>query len=132
VGVKRFFVKPGCGLRLCTYCLLCVRNPGLTLIGVQFAFLLIYLLTLVLSGRETLENIEFVLLNLRVLWIVGASQTYGLPSAVDDVMSVLRMFAGDMRFTHPECSGLSNQSDIFTLNVFGTVSSSVRALVLPV
>ena len=59
------------------------------------------------------------------MWIVGASTSNELPSAVQSMFSVMRVFVGDVSFINPACSGFTTQASVFGLNVgvaFGAIT----------
>ena len=98
-------------------CLACSSgtSQGL-LIAVTFAFLGAYVLALVFFGNSTVGNIQFVLLNLRTMWVVQVSGS-SVPSVVQSVFSVLSLFAGDLNFVNPGCSGISDFPTLYFLNI---------------
>ena len=102
----------------------------------QFAFLVIFMLMLLFASDKLVNQMEFILLNLRyvfaglcyshsivdinvysVMWIVGASTSSELPEAVQTMFSGMRVFVGDVSFIHPACSGFTTQASVFGLNV---------------
>eukprot|EP00698_Gefionella_okellyi_P003991 TRINITY_DN1369_c0_g1_i1.p1 TRINITY_DN1369_c0_g1~~TRINITY_DN1369_c0_g1_i1.p1 ORF type:complete len:4179 (+),score=776.41 TRINITY_DN1369_c0_g1_i1:1337-12538(+) len=90
-------------------------NVALLLMA-QFFFVLFFLIAALFVNTETLGNITFVVNSLRALWIV-TGDLVNLPSTVSSILSVLSLFAADMNFSQPGCSGVSTFLDLWLLNV---------------
>lgn len=52
-----------------------------------------------------------------VMWVVSFDAAFGFPAAVQYIFKILYLFVGDVSFMHPGCSGISNFSELFAINV---------------
>eukprot|EP00698_Gefionella_okellyi_P013240 TRINITY_DN3615_c0_g1_i5.p1 TRINITY_DN3615_c0_g1~~TRINITY_DN3615_c0_g1_i5.p1 ORF type:complete len:5028 (-),score=1048.37 TRINITY_DN3615_c0_g1_i5:200-15283(-) len=100
------------------YCLLCEQSSTISALFVlQFLFLVFFVFSLLLMNSNGFENVQFVLYSFRILWVVSVDQGYGLPSIFRSSFSVLSLFVGDVKFTHPGCTALDSYLSLFGANV---------------
>eukprot|EP00698_Gefionella_okellyi_P010305 TRINITY_DN2665_c0_g3_i2.p1 TRINITY_DN2665_c0_g3~~TRINITY_DN2665_c0_g3_i2.p1 ORF type:complete len:3735 (+),score=895.51 TRINITY_DN2665_c0_g3_i2:675-11207(+) len=83
----------------------------------QFAFSLILLLIILLASDATLNNVQFIFSCARVLWIVSSDGGEGLPPVVGQVYGIFGLFAGDLTFVRPGCTGFTSFLQLFGVNV---------------
>lgn len=53
-----------------------------------------------------------------------------MPEAVQTILSVLNLLAGDLSFTHPDCLGMQSFSAVFGLNIAALVASLLLFVVV--
>jgi len=66
------------------------------------------------------------------LWIATAGDMSALPSWIQGVLSFLSLFAADLNFSQPGCSGISTYAELYAVNLGGMCSvhcESMRAVV---
>eukprot|EP00698_Gefionella_okellyi_P015322 TRINITY_DN4320_c0_g3_i1.p1 TRINITY_DN4320_c0_g3~~TRINITY_DN4320_c0_g3_i1.p1 ORF type:complete len:1843 (-),score=404.46 TRINITY_DN4320_c0_g3_i1:432-5939(-) len=101
----------------------CGSQTGVALLLIaQFLFVGLFLVAAMFVNTQTLGNITFVVNSLRALWIVTGDLA-NLPSTVSSILSVLSLFAADMNFSQPGCSGVSTFLDLWVLNVMVVLGS---------
>eukprot|EP00698_Gefionella_okellyi_P016627 TRINITY_DN4765_c0_g1_i8.p1 TRINITY_DN4765_c0_g1~~TRINITY_DN4765_c0_g1_i8.p1 ORF type:complete len:2726 (-),score=573.81 TRINITY_DN4765_c0_g1_i8:194-8371(-) len=115
--------------RLCTDCAVNYYHSGnacficddparqALLLAAQFAFVMLVFVVVFVAGEATRDNVMFLLGCLRTIWVVSTNQAIGLPSVVVSVYGVLNLFAGDLNFVRPGCSGLNTFAQLYAVNV---------------
>eukprot|EP00698_Gefionella_okellyi_P000996 TRINITY_DN10875_c0_g1_i1.p1 TRINITY_DN10875_c0_g1~~TRINITY_DN10875_c0_g1_i1.p1 ORF type:complete len:2975 (+),score=482.22 TRINITY_DN10875_c0_g1_i1:924-8927(+) len=99
-------------------CLPCETPTFVALLQLtQSVFMIMLVVAALVAEDESLNNLQFFLQSLKVLWITGNDEQWQLPQAVQTIFWVLSLFGGDFDFIHPGCGGLSTFAQIFGLNV---------------
>eukprot|EP00698_Gefionella_okellyi_P024988 TRINITY_DN9001_c0_g1_i1.p1 TRINITY_DN9001_c0_g1~~TRINITY_DN9001_c0_g1_i1.p1 ORF type:complete len:4472 (-),score=913.68 TRINITY_DN9001_c0_g1_i1:1438-14763(-) len=87
------------------------------LLFAQSAFLIIFMICTIFMDDLALNNVQFILLNFRVLWVVSLDAGEGVADWVIQTFSILRLLAGDLDFVHPGCSGIGTYAAEFGANI---------------
>eukprot|EP00698_Gefionella_okellyi_P007641 TRINITY_DN1869_c0_g2_i1.p1 TRINITY_DN1869_c0_g2~~TRINITY_DN1869_c0_g2_i1.p1 ORF type:complete len:2455 (-),score=429.36 TRINITY_DN1869_c0_g2_i1:10699-18063(-) len=98
----------------------------------QFLFLGLFFIVLALGDKKMQANVQFILVNLRVLWLVTVSSNGGLPDFIAKLYSSLAMFAGDLSFVHPGCAGISSFVQLWSINNAVVLGVAVPLILLNV
>eukprot|EP00698_Gefionella_okellyi_P010300 TRINITY_DN2665_c0_g1_i1.p1 TRINITY_DN2665_c0_g1~~TRINITY_DN2665_c0_g1_i1.p1 ORF type:complete len:2847 (+),score=703.53 TRINITY_DN2665_c0_g1_i1:1189-8541(+) len=83
----------------------------------QFSFSILLLMTILFASDAALNNVQFVFTCARVLWIVSSDGGEGLPPIVAQVYGIFGLFAGDLTFVRPGCTGFTSYLQLFGVNV---------------
>eukprot|EP00698_Gefionella_okellyi_P008903 TRINITY_DN2236_c0_g1_i2.p1 TRINITY_DN2236_c0_g1~~TRINITY_DN2236_c0_g1_i2.p1 ORF type:complete len:2997 (-),score=691.31 TRINITY_DN2236_c0_g1_i2:204-8054(-) len=100
------------------------------LMALQFAFVLVFVIGCVLANDPMLNNMQFLLLQFKVLWVISTGTSTGLPEAIAVFFAILSLFAGDLNFIHPGCRGISSWSQLFGVNIAIMLGICVPFLVM--
>eukprot|EP00698_Gefionella_okellyi_P023731 TRINITY_DN8189_c0_g1_i1.p1 TRINITY_DN8189_c0_g1~~TRINITY_DN8189_c0_g1_i1.p1 ORF type:complete len:2451 (-),score=514.06 TRINITY_DN8189_c0_g1_i1:1163-8401(-) len=99
-------------------CLQCSDDNQTTgLLFAQFAFTILVFVCILSIPDARLNDVQFVLGCLRTLWVVSVDGSVGLPTVIGQVYSIFDLFAGDISFVRPGCSGINSFNQIFAINV---------------
>ena len=85
----------------------------------QFLFIIIFLILAVFMSPSALGNVVFVINCARSLWIATSGDISSLPGWTQEVLSFLSLFAADLNFSQPGCSGISTYADLYGVNLGG-------------
>eukprot|EP00698_Gefionella_okellyi_P017322 TRINITY_DN5047_c0_g2_i1.p1 TRINITY_DN5047_c0_g2~~TRINITY_DN5047_c0_g2_i1.p1 ORF type:complete len:1804 (-),score=402.05 TRINITY_DN5047_c0_g2_i1:105-5516(-) len=87
------------------------------LLMAQFVFVLIVFVVIFTASDGIRDNIMFLMGCFRVLWVVSVDEASGLPLFVVELYAKLSLFAGDLNFVRPGCSGINTFSQLYAVNV---------------
>eukprot|EP00698_Gefionella_okellyi_P024708 TRINITY_DN8795_c0_g1_i2.p1 TRINITY_DN8795_c0_g1~~TRINITY_DN8795_c0_g1_i2.p1 ORF type:complete len:2079 (-),score=494.13 TRINITY_DN8795_c0_g1_i2:11-6247(-) len=96
----------------------------------QFSFLILFILAIVFAGNAGLNQVQFCLFGFKTLWVVSQSSIVGLPDWINTMFGVLNLFAGDLDFFHPGCSGIDNWIQLFLINMGILLGASIPIMIL--
>eukprot|EP00698_Gefionella_okellyi_P010896 TRINITY_DN2859_c0_g1_i1.p1 TRINITY_DN2859_c0_g1~~TRINITY_DN2859_c0_g1_i1.p1 ORF type:complete len:2291 (+),score=488.31 TRINITY_DN2859_c0_g1_i1:743-6874(+) len=100
-------------------CLQCSGPSEITyLLFCQFAFLGLFMFATIVSSEKALNNVQFLLQGMRVVWVT-ASGSASTPPAGQGFYNALKLFAGDFDFVKPGCiaSGITTFNAEFAINM---------------
>eukprot|EP00698_Gefionella_okellyi_P009013 TRINITY_DN225_c0_g2_i5.p1 TRINITY_DN225_c0_g2~~TRINITY_DN225_c0_g2_i5.p1 ORF type:complete len:1943 (-),score=426.69 TRINITY_DN225_c0_g2_i5:3476-9304(-) len=85
------------------------------LLLIQFSFIALFVI-LAAVLNDSLSDVAFAVANMRGLWLVTNDLT-DAPEWAKYVLSILSLFAADLNFSQPGCSGVSTFSQLWGVNV---------------
>eukprot|EP00698_Gefionella_okellyi_P011631 TRINITY_DN3077_c0_g1_i1.p1 TRINITY_DN3077_c0_g1~~TRINITY_DN3077_c0_g1_i1.p1 ORF type:complete len:2771 (+),score=647.15 TRINITY_DN3077_c0_g1_i1:106-8418(+) len=84
----------------------------------QFAFSFLLLIAVLFASDRALNNVMFCLSCVKTLWVVSADgEGRGLPGVVVQIYGIFGLFAGDLTFVRPGCTGLTSYLQLYGINV---------------